>query len=121
MNIAEIAARFVALCQEGKFDEAGDTFWSDDVVSIEPMPGGGTNRAEGRAALLAKRAWWYANHEMHGASCTGPYVGEDQFAVRFTLEVTAKQSGQRMSLDEIGLYTVRDGRIVEEKFLYGSH
>lgn len=117
MDTQSIAQRFVALCKEGKFDEAGDAFWSDDVVSIEPM--GPETHARGRAALLAKRQWWYANHEIHETSAEGPYVAHDQFAVRFSLDVTAKASGQRMTMQEIGVYTVRDGRIVEERFLYG--
>lgn len=32
------------------------------------------------------------------------------------MDVTPKD-GERMQMDEIGLYTVRDGKIVEERFL----
>ena len=39
-------------------------------------------------------------------------------AVIFDMDVTAKQTGQRMQMREIGLYTVRDGKIVEERFFY---
>jgi hypothetical protein len=34
------------------------------------------------------------------------------------MDVTFKGSGQRMQLDEVGLYTVKDGRIVREEFFY---
>jgi hypothetical protein len=34
MNTLEVAQEFVALCQAGKFEEAGERFWADDVVSI---------------------------------------------------------------------------------------
>ena len=30
----EIAEDLVALCRQGKFDESGEKFWSDDVVSL---------------------------------------------------------------------------------------
>lgn len=42
----------------------------------------------------------------------------DQFAVRITMDITPKATGERMTLDEICLYTVRDGKIVEERFYY---
>jgi len=37
--------------------------------------------------------------------------------LRFHLDVTQKASGQRMQMEEVGLYTVRDGKVVEERFL----
>jgi ketosteroid isomerase-like protein len=44
-------------------------------------------------------------------------VNGDQFALRFSMDVTPK-GGARLQMDEIGLYTVRDGKIVEERFFY---
>jgi hypothetical protein len=32
--------------------------------------------------------------------------------------VTFKQSGQRMIMDEVGLYTIEHGKIVREEFFY---
>ncbi|MCO6416960.1 nuclear transport factor 2 family protein [Siccirubricoccus sp. KC 17139] len=114
---AEIAAEFVKLCQQGEFDAAGERFWSDDIVSVEPMEGE-MAVLHGRAAVKAKGEWWYANHTIHATEAHGPYVNGDQFAVRFLMDLTAKASGQRMQVEEIGLYTVRDGKIVEERFLF---
>jgi ketosteroid isomerase-like protein len=34
--------------------------------------------------------------------------------------VKVKATGQIMEMDEHALYTVRDGKIVEEKFFYGG-
>jgi len=34
------------------------------------------------------------------------------------MDVTKKPSGKRMTLDELGLFTVRDGKIVREEFFY---
>ena len=36
-----------------------------------------------------------------------------------TMDVTPKD-GQRMAMDEHGLYTVQNGKIVEERFFYGT-
>ena len=119
MDTATVAARFAALCKDGKFEEAGAEFWSPDVVSLEPMDGA-MARAEGIAAVRAKGEWWYANHEIHGTTVEGPFVHGDQFALRFGLDVTAKQSGQRIRMAEVALYTVRDGKVVEERYFYGA-
>lgn len=118
MDTAAVAARFAALCKEGRFDQAAEEFWAEDIVSLEPMEGP-MARLEGLAAVKAKAEWWYANHEIHSTEVEGPFVHGDQFALRFALDVTAKQSGQRMQMKEIGLYTVRGGKVVEEKFLFG--
>ena len=118
MTTQELATAFAALCKSGQFDAAGKKYWSDDIVSCEPMPGD-MARIQGRAAVDAKGAWWYANHEIHGTQVEGPYVHGDQFVVRFTMDVTPK-GGKRMGMDEVGLYTVKGGKIVEESFFYGE-
>ena len=48
----------------------------------------------------------------------GPYPHDDRFAVRFLLDVTNKQSGERRTVDEIGLFTVAGGKITREEFFY---
>jgi ketosteroid isomerase-like protein len=75
-------------------------------------------RLEGKAAVEAKNAWWSGAHEVHGAETYGPFVNGDQFAVRWVMDVTQKESGQRITLDEVALYTIRNGKIAEERFFY---
>ena len=118
MTTQELANAFTQLCKQGEFEEAGKRFWSDEVVSLEPMTGE-MAEAKGRAAVQAKGVWWYANHEVHSVKVEGPYVHGDQFVVRFTMDVTPRGQA-RLSMDEVGVYTLRDGKIVEERFFYGS-
>ena len=117
MSTTDIAKAFTALCTQGEFEKAGHQYWSDDIVSCEAMDGP-MARIQGRKAVDEKGAWWYANHDIHNVKVEGPYVNGDQFTVRFTMDVTPK-GGQRMSMDEHALYTVKDGKIVEERFFYG--
>ena len=114
----EIAQDLVAMCREGKFNESGEKYWADNVVSLEAMPGD-MARIEGIAGVRGKGEWWEANHEIHDVTVEGPYVNGDQFAVRFKMDVTPKD-GARMLMDEVGVYTVADGKIVEERFFYGG-
>jgi ketosteroid isomerase-like protein len=120
MNTQEIADDLVALCKEGKFDEAGEKYWADDVVSVEAgAPGGGDPVSRGKDAARGKGEWWAANHEVHEVQVEGPYVNGDQFVVRFKMDMTPK-GGERVKMDETGLYTLKDGKIAEERFFYGG-
>ena len=118
MTTLEIAKAFTQMCAKGEFDKAGQTYWSDDIVSCEAMEGP-MALVKGRKAVEGKGAWWYANNEVHGVKVEGPYVNGDQFTVRFTMDVTPKGQS-RMTMDEHGLYTVRNGKIAEERFFYGG-
>jgi ketosteroid isomerase-like protein len=118
MSVKDIAVDLIALCNAGAFLEAGDKYWADDVVSIEPM--GPTLETAGKAAVRGKGEWFAANHEITGFTASGPYLHGDQFAVRFVADLTFKATGERRTMDEIGLYTVKDGKIVEERFLFGG-
>ena len=118
MSTHDVARDLVALCGEGKFAEAGEKYWADDVLSVEAM--GENPEMRGKEAARGKSEWWAGAHEVHSIAVEGPYVNGDQFAVRFKMDVTVKASGDRLNLDEIGLYTIKDGKIVEERFLYGG-
>ena len=119
MDTATIAHDFTDLCKAGKLDEAGEKYWSSDIVSIEAgSPGGSDPAARGIDAVRAKGEWWYAAHDIHSAEASGPYINGDQFIVRFKMDVTFKETGARMMMDEDGLYTISNGKIVEERFFY---
>jgi ketosteroid isomerase-like protein len=121
MNAKEIGEKLVALCKEGKNLECIDTYYSDDIVSVEaaPPPSGGEQTMKGIDAIRGKNQWWAENHEVHSAAVDGPYPhGEDRFAVRFDYDVTFKPNGQRMKMEEVALFTVDGGKIVKEEFFY---
>jgi ketosteroid isomerase-like protein len=117
MSVQQIAEDLVAMCRAGQFDESGEKYWADDVLSLEPT-GDEMAEARGKDAVRAKGEWFSANHELHGVEVEGPYVHGDQFVVRFKMDLTPK-GGERTQMDEVGVYTIRDGKIVEERFFYG--
>lgn len=119
MSTQEIAKSFTSLCRAGKFEEAGRKFWSDRAVSIEPMTGP-MARLEGRAALEDKGKWWAENNTVHGVKVEGPFVNGDEFTIRFEMDVTPKGK-ERTKMVEVGLYRVKDEKVIEEKFYAGSN
>jgi ketosteroid isomerase-like protein len=122
MNAEQIGKQLVALCREGKNEECIDTLLSPDVVSVEALaPPGGDRTARGLDAVRAKSKWWADNHTVHKAEVFGPYPhGDDRFAVRFVYDVTNKPSGKRLTMDEVALYTVANGKVAKEEFFYSA-
>jgi ketosteroid isomerase-like protein len=116
MNTLEIATAFTALLKEGKHEEAATKFNAPDIVSIEADDEGMSIRTEGSEAVAAKAKAWMEKNEVQNVEVEGPFVNGDKFMVEFDMEVTDKESGEAMEMEEIALYTVRDGKIVEEQF-----
>ena len=80
MTTKEVADKLVALCTQGKFMEAIDELYSDDIVSMEAgSPPGQSRESKGIEAIKAKGEWWAANHEVHSVKVEGPLVAGSHF------------------------------------------
>ncbi|HVV48191.1 MAG TPA: nuclear transport factor 2 family protein [Polyangia bacterium] len=119
MATKEISKRYVELCKAGKSEACLDELYAKDAVSVEATAMPGMDRVtKGLDAIRAKGQAWGKDNVVHSAEVSGPYPNEDRFAVRFTYEVTNKPSGRRMKMDEVGLFTVENGKITREEFFY---
>jgi ketosteroid isomerase-like protein len=118
MNIQEIADKLVAVCKAGNFEDAL-VLYAPDAVSVEAGgPPGQSREAVGLAAIRAKGEWWVENHEVHSMQVAGPWPHDDRFIVGFKIDVTMKATKHRFTMEEMALYTVKDGKIVREEFFY---
>jgi hypothetical protein len=118
MTTAEVATMLVALCREGRFLDAVNTLYADDIVSLEAMDFQGLGREmRGKEAVLAKSAAWFKDNDVHSASVTGPFVSPEKFAVCYSFEWTRKASRERVQFTEVAVYTIVDGKIAQEEFL----
>lgn len=122
-KLVATAKKLTHYCQTGKEAKALDELYAQDCVSVEAldMPGGPMGQeAHGLETIRSKHEWWYANNEVHSTSAEGPFLhGEDSFSLIFDMDVTEKNSGQRIQMKEVGLYTVNgDGQIIREAFFY---
>lgn len=117
-SVIEVANNLVDLCRQGRFMEALK-YYADDAISVEAAaPADTSTVSEGIDAIRAKSEAWGAANEVHNIEVLGPFVGGTQFAVYFAFDITQKDTGQRMTLREMGLYDVSEGIITREEFFY---
>lgn len=115
----DIGKKYVSLCKQGKFDVCLQELFSKDAESVEAFAPPGVERiARGLSAIQAKGEAWARDHEIHAFEVSGPFPLEQRFAVHFRFDVTNKPSQRRISMEEIGLFTVESGKIVREEFFY---
>ena len=119
MTTQQVADSLVKLCSEGKFQEAMETLYSPEIVSMEAgAPPGASREARGIAAVAAKGQWWAENHEVHSTVVEGPLVAGSHFAVTFKMDVTFKPQARRFTMEEVAVYKVAGGKVVYEEFFY---
>ena len=121
MSLKTVADRFVELCNQGKNFDVMRTMYAPTIVSVE----GYGKETAGQGPVIKKSEDWVADKEFHGETVAGPFyngANPDQFAVYFTLDVTPRSTGKRITLKEIGIYTVKNDLITREQFFYdGEH
>ena len=114
MAIQDVAEGLVSLCREGKFDEASETYYSNDIVSIEPQ--GDPREVRGMDAIRGKIEWWNTTFELKNPQVDGPWINEPYFAVKFVIDATVRKTGETTTMSEIAIYKVENDKIVEERF-----
>ena len=123
MSVQSVAERFVELCRQGKNFDVMRTMYAPGIVSVE----GDGAETSGQQAVIRKSEQWATDNDFHGETVRGPFYNgaggaDNQFAVYFTLDVTRKSTGRRVTLEEVALYTVDADKITREQFYYaGEH
>ena len=117
MTTEDVAKRLVSLCREGKVLEAGEELYDDNIVSHESPPAPNL-LISGKKDVRAKGDQFAEMIEAHhGGKISDPQVAGNYFTVAWTMDVTMKGQ-ERSTMDEIAVYKVQDGKIVEEWFHY---
>ncbi|MNT64249.1 SnoaL-like domain protein [compost metagenome] len=119
MEAVEVGKKLVELCNKGQHLKAVDTLYSDDIVSVEAeeMPGMPLEM-KGIEAIRQKNVAWDKENETDKFEAQGPFAHGDSFAVHFKMSGKSKTTGKPFSGEEVGIYTVKDGKIVREEFFY---
>ncbi len=118
MDTEQVAQKVVELCRKQAWKEALDTLYAKDIVSVEARSMDGESpEKRGIDEVRGKTEWWTQNMEVHSVKVGGPFVAHDRFVVQYDIDVTDKNSKKRIQMSEVGVYTVKDGKIVREEFL----
>ncbi len=121
MSLQTVASTFVELCRQGKNFDVMHTMYAPNIVSVEADG----KETTGQGPVIKKSEDWVADKTFHGETVAGPFYNgatPDQFTVYFTLDVTPKSTGRRITLEEVGIYTVTSDKITREQFFYdGEH
>ena len=120
MSLQTVGRKFVDMCNAGKNFDVMREMYAPDIVSVE----GDGKETVGKGPVIKKSEDWVSDKDFTGENVLGPYFnGPNQFAVHFTLKVTIKATGQKLSLNEVGVYTVNaKDEITREQFFYdGEH
>ncbi|WP_170427252.1 nuclear transport factor 2 family protein [Ruegeria arenilitoris] len=118
-DLIDIGKTFVQALRDRRGLVSVDELYAENAQSIEAVvpPVRQFRITKGREAIKGKREDWLATHDIQELDVDGPYVHPpNRFGVRFKAEVTQKETGERMTLREIAVYSVAEGKIVLEEF-----
>jgi hypothetical protein len=115
MSLQSVAKKVVDLCNQGKNFDVMNTMYAEDIASVEP-----TGKATvGKKAVIDKSIRWAQGVTIHGETVLGPFFhGPDRFATKTAFDVTRKDTGKRVTLNEISIYTVKNDLITREEFFF---
>ena len=120
MSVQTVAGKFKELVNQGKHFEVMRTMYAPDMVSVE----GDGKETVGKDLVIRKSEVWQGNNNIHGGKLLGPFFCGDpsassgRFAVYVSIEFTPKAGGERVTHDEVGLYTIKNDTITREEFFY---
>jgi hypothetical protein len=120
MSVETVALKFRELVNQGKHFEVMRTMYAPDMVSVE----GDGKETVGKEPVIRKSEVWQGNNNIHGGKLLGPFFSGDasassgRFAVYLSIDFTPKSGGDRVTHDEVGLYTVKNDTITREEFFY---
>ena len=116
MTIHQIADRLVELCRKQQTTQAYRELFAHDAASHE-MPGVPDGDIQGLDKLIAKSEAYDREMTVHEVMVTEPLIYQQYFTVGMGIDVTPKE-GKRHQAHEICVYQVRDGKIIDERFVY---
>ena len=117
MNTEEVAKKVVELVRKQAWYDAL-ALYDENIVSVEARTQDDSSpETRGKEGVRGKIDWWVNAMQVHSFKASEPFVAHDRFVVQYDADVTDKGSTKRFQLSEVGVYTVKNGKIVREEFL----
>ena len=120
-SLTEIADEFTALMAAGDPQTAAQKYWAQDISVIEPVmtPDGEFSPVTGFAAAQERLGNWLRGKAIEDVLVDGPFITGEDFALFIDMDLIDQTTGARAPFSEIAIYTVRDGKITEERHFHG--
>lgn len=120
MNTEQVAGRLVELLRQCQYTQAHEELFAQDAVNIEmpSMTEGPMGSATGLDAIKQKgRAFAEMVEAVHSNEVSVPGIAGNWFSVAVVMDATMQGRG-RVTMREVCVYHVRDGKIDREQFFY---
>lgn len=118
LTTAEIAKSVETMIARNDWFGIQDEFFADDVESIEPPGSPWLKTVKGKATVRAKGEEWVSKvQSLHRAFTSTPIVAGEYFAIAREVDLTTQDHG-RVTINELIVYHVRNGKIISEQFFY---
>jgi hypothetical protein len=118
MTTKEVADRLVELCRQGKIEDAQNELYAQDIVSTEPDDTMGPRETKGLEGVKKKGETFNSMLEnFYGATISDPVVAGNCFSIGWDMDAQMK-GRPRMTMSEICVYKVKDGKITSEQFFF---
>ncbi|HEX7673707.1 MAG TPA: nuclear transport factor 2 family protein [Bdellovibrio sp.] len=115
----EVGKKLVDYCKSNQVLKAVQELYSEDIISQEAMESPEMpSQVKGLEAIKKKNKQWEDSMEVHSSQVDGPFPLGDRFAVHFKYDTTDKKTNKRWQMEEVALYTVKNGKIIKEEFFY---
>lgn len=117
MNTNQIANKLKEMLQNGHFEMAQKEFFAEEAISIEPIESG-IPPTKGLQAILQKgQNFRDSVEQFHSLEVSSPISTFNYISIALKVELTFKGQS-KTTMEEIIVYKIENGKIVEEQFFY---
>ncbi|NOQ72899.1 MAG: nuclear transport factor 2 family protein [Crocinitomix sp.] len=117
MTTQDVANKLIALCRHGKMEQAVRELYAEEIISIEPK-GTPAQEVRGLQNVIKKGQQFNEMVEsVHNYEISNPIIAENFFSCTMKMDLTFK-GAPRSTIEEICVYQVIDGKIVQEQFFF---
>jgi len=113
----ECVESLVGLVEQGKFLEAFDAYYGEDVAMAENRSAPTVGKAENRAREEQFVGSVAQVHESRAKSVT---VDSDRAVIEWVLDFTDTE-GNRVRMEQVAVQEWQDGQVVHERFYYDTN
>ena len=115
MSIKPKVLELVSLFENGRFVEALETFYDEGVAMQENL----SNPTVGRNANIARERAFFGGITIHESRAWYVVVDGDRAVINWLFDYTAGD-GKRYRIDQLAVQEWRNGKIVNERFVYDT-